>query len=512
MTLSVRLLEARQPDPNKRHVIEAFDGGAFLPGPYISPSALETAKSCEARWGWAKLEGIREPESPAQALGTSVHAELEAWLLHATPVRSPILLPALQYFPRPMAPGMTAEKPFAIKITRTNDDGTRESVIFVGLKDCEQYDVVFDLKTTSDLAWMKSPEVLEKDIQATVYALVNMQTTGHSRATCRWVYAQTKGNPKSDISETQISMSAAIQTMREFFPLALRMKNAVLEKKKALDMQQNVASCGLYNKACFYTKNCAITPGQKFYALNKQERMREGLEPAHVVGPVMVSKLSNESNESNESNKKGASMGLKEKLAADLAKKTGGAEALAAAKEVSVIGGNIGGSGVATVDNASMNKGLGVAAAGISKFKALSEKLNGTSVPKMGTEQPNVGRAINPPDATPDPRLKKAEPVAEHIIPPTVEVVAAAPTEEKRKPGRPVGSTKKDVSTSSVETKKIVENVVATYVSSEAASRETNREMEMRFEIVMKYLERCSTSESAEDVAEFARKVVEGIR
>ena len=47
----------------------------------LSASQLKTFASCPARWGAIYLNGgVREPETPATALGQLVHAQLEAWV------------------------------------------------------------------------------------------------------------------------------------------------------------------------------------------------------------------------------------------------------------------------------------------------------------------------------------------------------------------------------------------------------------------------------------------------
>ena len=46
---------------------------------YVSPSAIKTFLECPRKWFYAYVLGQRPPSTPAQMLGTSIHAEAEAW-------------------------------------------------------------------------------------------------------------------------------------------------------------------------------------------------------------------------------------------------------------------------------------------------------------------------------------------------------------------------------------------------------------------------------------------------
>ena len=50
--------------------------------PPLSASQLKLWRSCQARWASVYLDGEREPDTEATALGKEIHSQLEQWVLH----------------------------------------------------------------------------------------------------------------------------------------------------------------------------------------------------------------------------------------------------------------------------------------------------------------------------------------------------------------------------------------------------------------------------------------------
>lgn len=47
---------------------------------YFSPSQIETFSSCQRKWAFGSMLGMRVPQTKGQALGDEVHKQLENYL------------------------------------------------------------------------------------------------------------------------------------------------------------------------------------------------------------------------------------------------------------------------------------------------------------------------------------------------------------------------------------------------------------------------------------------------
>ncbi len=177
------------------------DGTPYLDR-LLSTSELTLAKSCYRKWGFKYIDGIKTT-SPALEYGNKVHGQLEGWLKHGNPPQDKCLTDSgvLTLFPLPHTPGLISEGVFAFVL---------DGVGFWGFKDVASGNVVWDLKTTGDLANAKSEDQLKRDEQANIYALDAMLSSGTESATCKWCYTATKGKPKSVLVSATITKEEAV--------------------------------------------------------------------------------------------------------------------------------------------------------------------------------------------------------------------------------------------------------------------------------------------------------------
>lgn len=194
-------------------------GGTLFEGETISVSALDTAAECLSKWGWGRVYGYEEPENRKAALGNLRHDELERWEHFGTAPTTAGMAGVLAHFP---APGAESEVFFGFAIERPDGSLAGEPVwkrpiVIAGWVDCRESavvedesgwvdsdrlnSVIYDLKTTGDFRWKKTPAQLKANIQAAAYALGEMLkveavrgpgANGTEMVLLRWVYAQLK--------------------------------------------------------------------------------------------------------------------------------------------------------------------------------------------------------------------------------------------------------------------------------------------------------------------------------
>ena len=196
-------------------------GAEFL-GPRISASAIETFGLCRRKWGLRAFDKLPKKPSKASLLGQRGHDELEAWLVRGVPPELPFMTDSgiLQHFPSPRTPHLRCEAPFAFAWV----DDVGAPVVFFGYMDVEdQASTVYDLKTTSDLAWALSAEELATDTQGCIYALAMYARYGCAEVQLAWNYTRTRGKPLAHPVRATISVDQAVVALEARVRVAQQM-------------------------------------------------------------------------------------------------------------------------------------------------------------------------------------------------------------------------------------------------------------------------------------------------
>lgn len=133
-----------------------------------SASQVDTYLSCNRKWWFNKILGLEVPQHPSAAIGSAVHAELEAYLEGNAPADSlgPIARTALPFAPKPT----TVYIERSIEPLKLTAAGLPALGYIDVLNLTEDTPEVLDWKTTSDLKWAKTEDDLRRNVQMTVYA------------------------------------------------------------------------------------------------------------------------------------------------------------------------------------------------------------------------------------------------------------------------------------------------------------------------------------------------------
>ena len=225
----------------------------------VSPSQLDTWRSCHRKWAFTYISGLpRPPETKAQRIGIALHAKAETFIKTGVPdygatteddVEAARLLPAiLPYLPK----GATAEQ--KIKVTLDGVDfGGRYDWLDVDAYDNKE---VGDLKTTSSLRWAKTEEELAIHPQPLIYA----KSTGAE--SCRWVYVQTKG--AAHVREVRFKPD--FSALPGIIADAKDITKAWADRGDPNTYEPNLGACEAYG-GCPFKAHCKVDSGKRLAML-----------------------------------------------------------------------------------------------------------------------------------------------------------------------------------------------------------------------------------------------------
>lgn len=303
----VKRERSERPRPDDLSITPVGEEHPIKPTPrLVSPSQWDQKLACERKWGYQYVDGFRPPQTKSQIFGVEMHEELDTWLTTATPPKSPLLLSsgALEYFPPPKTEGLTTEQVFVFRARRPGG----EWVYFWGFMDARIRARIWDLKTTSDLCWMKvtqaaaeqaranidelreSKMLFDDDTQAITYAIAAMLIVQEWRAVLTWVYVQTRGAKNSKPVEMEMTWRRAAETFAKKFPaaeeiVALRKNNSLTSRL----LQANPKACGAYG-GCPHQHRCDdLTGVDSIVSLFAQDRLEHELKEKSeaMMSPIL---------------------------------------------------------------------------------------------------------------------------------------------------------------------------------------------------------------------------------
>ncbi len=168
----------------------------------LSASQFKTFESCNRKWGFTYIEGLRQPPTASTQLGTEVHTCAEAWLSSGTfpdikTKPGAIFAPGIEHLPKP-SKDLEVESYF-------EHEGFRGYIDCVDLTG--DVPLVIDHKTTKNPYYALTAEKLRNDVQAIVYAAsIFARVPNASGLILRWVYYRTT-TPQSFKVEVKVSRS-----------------------------------------------------------------------------------------------------------------------------------------------------------------------------------------------------------------------------------------------------------------------------------------------------------------
>lgn len=266
-------------------------------GHYISPTQISDYLLCQRKWAHKRIDKVQAEQNESAALGSEVHEQLECYLkggdLDFTRVSGEIAAAGLEHIPAPLTAGMRVEgKNFQFDL---------ENITYIGKIDVDmppgtwqELPVIIDHKTTKDFKWVKSPEELQKDVQANVYAAYAMIKYQTDSVYVKWVYYKTKKPYKS--KPVHLTMYRP-QVEEQFKKLHLTAQDmvAILESgKRALDLPPTPDACEAFG-GCPYRHICNLSPLERMRSAMAQSaddliarlRAKNGISTPNTQPPTV---------------------------------------------------------------------------------------------------------------------------------------------------------------------------------------------------------------------------------
>lgn len=221
----------------------------------ISPTQIKTWQTCQRKWGYAYLEGKREPPTASTELGTAVHAHLErayrdGTLPTAKEKSGEIALAYLASDDHDFVCGRNVETPFTI--------GER----WRGVIDILSENTVRDHKTTSDLKWSLTEATLLTDPQGVIYAQAVFEGGLWDSANLQWHYVTTR--PPYKTKKVHLTVLNDEEHQKRFARLEdinTLMQSHHASGSKADDLPRTESACTAYG-GCFHRSYCHPSPSK----------------------------------------------------------------------------------------------------------------------------------------------------------------------------------------------------------------------------------------------------------
>lgn len=242
-----------------------------------SASQVDTEQMCSRRWAFDKIARIpRPPPGESQRKGIKIHGILEAYQ-KGTPIDfSSDEGYRAQSATHLLPPPNTGVAEGFFRFTRRGHSYVGYIDLEVppghGLEGRDPGCWLFDYKSTSNVngEWVKTPEILQTDPQATIYSYWLMAKYKVPVINLQWTFIQSKKTVKSKPVITQRHSKQVVEEFKKIDAQVDKMDRLRLAKVNPLSLPPNLDACDKFPPdKCPYLALChkAFTPEQKRAAI-----------------------------------------------------------------------------------------------------------------------------------------------------------------------------------------------------------------------------------------------------
>lgn len=251
--------------------------------PTFSASQVDKWEECPRRWAWRYVTKIPQEDNPKARLGSRGHEIAEDWLRDGIPpdpeemftytfrgkevVRHPgrMVLSGIHHLPAPRTPGMELES----HITWETGACHWQGYVDVLLREPR----VQDHKFTGDLKWAKTPEELQDNVQALLYASWASEFFGVPEVPVEFVYYETQPRRSGNHRTRKVTALIRPRDHEERYDKIEESAGLMAEVKRLkihpLTLPPNPASCQNYG-GCEHRDRCRLSPEQELRAVMTQ--------------------------------------------------------------------------------------------------------------------------------------------------------------------------------------------------------------------------------------------------
>lgn len=273
--------------------------------PLVSASQISLYRECARKWAWRYISKIQTPQHPAAALGTEVDdTQLQPYLRDGRPFdftreSGYIANAGLEFLPKPQSLGLEVQRHFILPSPASGERFAYQGYMDLWLPDSSLVPgmpggapFVGDFKTTSDLKWAKSEEVLSRDVQAMLYATDALFETGADAVDLAWIYFQTRGPRRTKRTHLRVTSNHAIEQFKAIERTALEMFEARATVTDPLSLPPTPSQCEAYG-GCPFRSRCNLSPADHFAALSArdtgfQSQSQKGIDMSNSTSSLMA--------------------------------------------------------------------------------------------------------------------------------------------------------------------------------------------------------------------------------
>lgn len=260
-------------DDDGAHGVEYAPNGDVV----LSPSQHSTFVECNRLWGLKYLGQHPERAKKGTLIGKRMHRQLELYYKKGRvpdqDTQEGICATALlKHLPLP-GPERLPERKFRFEWDGVFWRGSKDLTDIEYLGDPE----VTDFKSTSDLKWAKTPEMLLTDVQAVTYALEEMLRSNLTRVRMKWAYVTREAEPRKKM----VPFVATIESVKAALPAIYVDARRMLQLYRERPDPNTLDAGGIHNGRCekyggcpYANTHCEISDRERLMAHLNQEARR----------------------------------------------------------------------------------------------------------------------------------------------------------------------------------------------------------------------------------------------
>jgi hypothetical protein len=239
-----------------------------------SPSQVSTYELCARKWAWSWLDGLYGPPHKSAVFGKKVHRFLELWLKkRVLPSGGPEAKVAQIMLPHLPPPHLV--DPDHVEMSAGIVIGGIRFIMEIDLLMPElQPPVVYDHKSTSSFDWALRSDVMDEDVQATLYAAWALVATGAPKVATQWTYGLTVGAPKAMPVRAELTLEMIEDRVGRSVKSAHEMKLLIDEGTTAIDVPYDANGCGAFG-GCPFQEKCNLSPQDRLRSIMSQGTAKE---------------------------------------------------------------------------------------------------------------------------------------------------------------------------------------------------------------------------------------------
>lgn len=264
----------------------------------LSPSQMDTFDTCQRKWAWQYIAGIRSPPHHSAQLGVDIHLVLEHFLRSGTPpnIKSRIGKIAHAMIPPLPPPGIAnVERSFNFRTRRGHNYTGKIDFSFDGRLFQQEppqqivaqdpntglwqiisgatsqlylpqfpLPLIGDHKTTGDLQYAKTERELHNNVQAVIYAMAGFIGFNTDVIDLLWNYGTTKDKePKNHPVRTRVYLPTVLEKFENVVePLASVIVSLHHSRPHPLSLPPTPSACSAYG-GCPHVDRCKLTDADK---------------------------------------------------------------------------------------------------------------------------------------------------------------------------------------------------------------------------------------------------------